>query len=40
MCKHLDRISVALSAAVLLGAATVTSEPAKGHPIIPQLSEQ
>jgi hypothetical protein len=29
MCKHLDRISVALSAAVLLGAATVTSEPAK-----------
>jgi len=29
MCKHLDRISVALSAAVLLVAAIVTSEPAK-----------
>jgi hypothetical protein len=29
MCKRLDRISVALSAAVLLGAATVIVEPAK-----------
>jgi hypothetical protein len=29
MCTHLGRSSVALSAAVLLGAATLTFEPAK-----------
>jgi hypothetical protein len=29
MCKHLDRISVALSTTLLLGAATLPFEPAK-----------
>ena len=29
MCKHLDRISVALSAAIVLGTAALTPEPAE-----------